>query len=299
MRITQAMISRNGTDAISAQRNRLAETQEQAATGLQLNRPSDDPVDYRKTLGLKNSLSQTERYLRGIQLAAPRLGTTENALADSAGLVLDAKVLSQSNTASQESRDILKGQVADIFDQVFDLANKRSPEGSYVFGGTAGDAPPFEQTGTFVSGSPTPVVTFVGDPSAISIDIDTGVSVEVTRNGEQAFQGPMDIFGVLGDLWTALDTGDITAMQTAQGDLEDMRAHLVLERSALGSQQRKAESFESRLEDQVVKLDTAISFIEDADSVEVYSDLVERETALQASLAVTARLISPSLLDFI
>jgi flagellar hook-associated protein 3 FlgL len=218
-------------------------------------------------------------------------------------VVLDAKVLSQSETSSQESRDILKGQVEDLFDQLVSLGNKRSPDGSYVFSGKAGDTPAFVVTGTFVSGSPPPTVTFTGDPSAVSIDIDDGVSVEVTRNGEQAFQGPVDIFGALGDLWSALDTTDSTtrnaAIQNAQGALEEARAHLVLERAALGSQQKKAESYEDRLEDQTVSLDTAISFLEDADSVEVFSELIEQETALQASLAVTSRLISPTLLDFI
>ncbi len=303
MRITQNMISRSGVDAIAAQRNRLAQTQERAATGLEINRPSDDPVDYQKTLGLKDSLSQTERFLRGIQLAGPRIGTTENALADSASLVLDARLLAQRDTSSPELREILKGQVEDIFDQLVGFGNKQSPEGGYIFSGVASETPAFTVTGSFVSGTPPPTVAFTGAAGALSIDVDRGISVKVTRDGEQAFQGPIDVFGALSELWTALDTADSTtrnaALQTSLGDLDQAREHLELERAELGSQQKKAESYEDRLEDQTVSLKAAISLLEDADSVEVFSDLIEQETALQASLAVTSRLLSPTLLDFI
>lgn len=303
MRVTQSIISRAGIDAITAQRNRLATTQERAVTGLQINRPSDDPVDYRKTLDLKDSLSQAERYLRGISLAGPRIATTENALSDSASIVLDARVVAQNATSSPDALELSKGQIEDLFEQLVNLGNRKSAEGAYVFSGVASDTPAFEVTGTFVSGSPAPTVSFTGDVRAVSIDVDDGVSVDVTRNGEQAFQGPVDVFAALTDLWTALDTADSgarnAALQNSLGDLDAAREHLVLERAALGNQQNKVESFEDRLEDQRVSITSAISVLESVDSVAVFSELVEQETALQASLAVTSRLISPTLLDFI
>ena len=40
-----------------------------------------------------------------------------------------------------------------------------------------------------------------------------------------------------------------------------------------------------------------VSFLEDADVFEVYTDLAAQETALQASLQVTSRLLQPTLLD--
>ena len=77
MRITQSMLARVGINQLSDQRNRLARTQEMAATGLRVNRPSDDPVDYRTILFLKDASSQTGRFLRSIDLARVRIRTTE------------------------------------------------------------------------------------------------------------------------------------------------------------------------------------------------------------------------------
>ena len=76
MRITQSMIYRGGLEQLNGQRTRLARVQEQAASGLRLNRPSDDPVDYQTVLRLRDSLSQTGRFLRTIDNARTRFGSS-------------------------------------------------------------------------------------------------------------------------------------------------------------------------------------------------------------------------------
>ena len=81
MRITQSMMSRMAMTQLGLQRGRLAQTQEQATTGRRLNRASDDPVDFRSALRLKDSLSQTGRYLRSIDLSRTRLRASEEAIA--------------------------------------------------------------------------------------------------------------------------------------------------------------------------------------------------------------------------
>ena len=86
------MIARVGITQLSDQRNRLARTQEMAATGLRVNRPSDDPVDYRTILFLKDSMSQTGRFMRSIDLARTRIRSTEEALAGAADAVNLARV---------------------------------------------------------------------------------------------------------------------------------------------------------------------------------------------------------------
>ena len=302
MRITQSMVSRMSLQQLTHQRGRLARTQEQAATGLRLNRPSDDPVDFRSALGLKDSLSQTGRYLRSIDLSRTRLHATEDAIADAAKVVDDAHTLAVqagNSTNGATARAALRVQVEQFFDEILDASNARAPGGGYVFSGVASDTVAFVQTGSFVSGSPPPTVAFAGDDSAVSVEIDEGVTIEVTRSGRGAFQGPVDVFAVLGQLWQGLDQNDTALINTAMGDLDRAFEHLNVERAHVGGAEAKANSFEQRLRSQEQELATQVSVLEDADAYQVYSDLAAQEAALQASLAVTARIQQPTLLDFL
>lgn len=302
MRVTQSMVSRMSMQQLALQRARLARTQEQAATGRRLNRPSDDPVDYRSALRLKDALGQTGRYLRSIDLARTRLDATEQAITDSTEIVAQAKALAiqaRNDTNGPEALANLRVQVEQLFDQLLDASNTRAAGGGYVFSGVAPDRPAFAQTGVFASGSPPPSVGFEGDDSAIAVEIDEGVTIEVTRSGAQVFQGSVDVFEVLGRLWQGMDQDDAGLLDGAIGDLDLAMRQLDVERGALGGAGAKADSFEQKLRGQEQTLTEQVSLLEDVDAYAVYSELVARETALQAALEATARIQLPTLLDFL
>jgi flagellar hook-associated protein 3 FlgL len=302
MRVTQSMVSRMSLEQLTKQRGRLAGVQEQAATGLRLNRPSDDPVDFRSALRLKDAFSQTGRYLRGIDLSKSRLRTSEEAIATGMDVFRDARsvaIQAANTTNGPSARAALRVQVEQLFDQLLDASNARAPGGGYVFSGVASDTVAFTQAGTFVSGSPPPTVAFGGAAGQVSVEIDEGVEIEITRSGTDVFQGSVDAFGVLGQLWQAIDQGNVGAMQTAIDDLDRAFEQLNVERAMIGGAEAKADAFEERLRGQQEVLATEVSVLEDADAYQVYSDLAAQEAALQASLAVTARMQQPTLLDFI
>jgi flagellar hook-associated protein 3 FlgL len=302
MRITQSMLSRMNMQQLSLQRGRLARTQEQAATGRRLNRPSDDPVDYRSTLGLKDAMSQTGRFLRSIDLSRTRLRATEEAIADTMDVVSEARALAVqggNTTNGPGARAALRVQVEQLFDQILDASNAKAPGGGYVFSGVASDVRAFERAGSFVSGSPPPTVSFEGDDRAVEVEIDEGVTIEVTRSGQDVFQGSVDLFEVMGRLWQGLDQNDTALIRTAMDDLDLASNQLILERSYVGGAESKADSFEERLSSEELDLTSQISLLEDADAYQVFSDLAIQEAALQASLEVTARMQQPTLLDFL
>ena len=194
--------------------------------------------------------------------------------------------------------DALKTQVAQLFDELVSNANVRAPGGGYVFSGLANHTESFTVTGDFGTGT-TPPVTFNGEGSAVEVEIDDGVLIEVTRDGQGAFQGATDAFAAIARLWTAIDTGDGAEIDNAHNEIESARDHLVLERTILGGSDKKADSFEDRLRLQEQNIASQVSFLEDADAFEVYSDLTAQEAALQAALQVNARLLQPTLLDYV
>jgi flagellar hook-associated protein 3 FlgL len=302
MRITQSIISRMGLVQLDFARNRLARTQEQAATGLRINRPSDDPVDYRTARSLRDAMSQTERFQRSIDLARTRLRTTENALTDSLDVLAEAKVAAlaaRNGTTGDTDRPARRQQVEALFEALVDHANSVAPGGGYVFAGTASDRPPFVQTGAFTPGGPAPVVAFQGQGSNLEVEIDEGLFIEVTLDGQRVFQGGVDVFATLGELWTAIDQDDDAGIDVALGDLDRAMQQLRVEQARIGNEERKADVREPRLALQIEELTAQLSFVEDADAFEVYSDLAAQEAALQASLQVTSRLLGPTLLEFL
>lgn len=302
MRVTQSMLSRMNMTQLSLQKGRLARTQEQAATGLRLNRPSDDPIDYRSALRLKDSLAQTGRYLRSIDLSRTRLRASEEAIAEATDVVSSARALAvQAGNGSNgpTARTALRIEVEQLFDRLLDAGNTRAAGGGYVFSGVASETVAFTQAGSFVSGSPPPTVTFGGDDSAVSVEIDEGVAIEVTRSGAQVFQGAVDVFSTLGALWQGIDQNDPVAIRSSLAGLETALDQLSVERSAIGGADAKADSFETLLRGQEQELTNQVSVLEDADAYQVYSDLAAQEAALRASLAVTARMQQPTLLDFL
>jgi flagellar hook-associated protein 3 FlgL len=131
------------------------------------------------------------------------------------------------------------------------------------------------------------------------VEIDEGVTIEVTRSGQDVFQGSVDLFEVMGRLWEGLDQNDSALIRTAMDDLDLAFDQLSLERSQVGGAEAKADSFEERLSSEELDLTSQISLLEDADAYQVFSDLAIQEAALQASLEVTARMQQPTLLDFL
>lgn len=302
MRITQSMISRMGLAQIDGARGRLAGTQEKAATGLQINRPSDDPGAYRGARDLRDAMSQTERFQRSIDLSRTRIRTTENAITDSLDALAEAKVAAlaaRSDTSGESGRAARLGQVEALFDSLLEQSNRAAPGGGFVFAGTTSDTAPFVRSGAFVSGGPPPVVSFVGEGSEIEVEVDEGVFIEVTLDGERVFQGDVDVFATVGGLWQAIDQDDGAGIDAAIGDLDRAMAQLRTEQSRIGNEERKADKREGRLALDLQELTSQLSRVEDADVFEVFSNLAAQEAALESSLQVTSRLLGPTLLQFL
>jgi len=313
MRITDSILYRTGVSDTQAQRQRLADVQEQASSGLRINRPSDDPVGVRAATLLKDGLALVEQYQRNLTRARARIGAVENALADSTDLVAKAKELAlqgRTDTSGSEARALLATEVERLHEQLLSNANRRVG-GAYIFAGYASDTQPFTASGPFQEGVvPGPDVGFGASASEVSVPIDDGVEVQVTLDGRRVFQGDgdgdgspdagrVDLFGMVRDLRDALLQGDTAGLDQVIGDAEVAINQLQRERTRIGAADAKADLWEDRLAEQDVELRRQLSLVEDADSIEVFSELVKREAALQASLESTARLLQPSLLDFL
>ena len=313
MRVTQSMIARSALADVNRARLRLARTQEQAASGLRINRPSDDPVGTSAAMLLEAGIDATEQLRRNVSQARARLSAGESALAGATDLLLRAKELAlQGSNGTQDaaSRLILSAEIEDLHEALLAEANTRS-SGGYVFAGFASDTVPFVASGPFVASPPSsPTVSFAGDPNEVQVQIDDVVRASVTANGQRVFMGDADgdnvvdagkedLFQLLADLRDGLATDNLTQIQAALPRLDAAIDQLSLERTRFGGALNQLDRAEERLADRKVDLQTRLSETQDADAIQVFSDLSNQEVALQASLQATTRIIQPTLLDFL
>jgi flagellar hook-associated protein 3 FlgL len=311
MRITNSILYRTALSDVALQRRRLARTQEQVTSGLRINRLADDPVGVRAATLLKAGLEATDQFARNISRARVRVRAGETALAESNEILIRARELAlqaRNGTNDATALAALAEEVEQLHAQLVSVANSQAG-GSHLFAGYAGDAAPFT-AGPFPSGPGAPAVTWSGDPRAVRVEIDEGVSVEATLDGRRVFLGDgdgdgspdagrEDLFDALGDLRDAMLTVDRSAIGAALGRLEVAQGQIGLERAALGAVDAELDRFDERIAQRSVDLELRLSDVQDADSAEVFSDLVSQEFALQASLSASARIIQPTLLDFL
>jgi len=306
------MLQRQMLADVDRTRLRLARVQEQASTGLRINRPSDDPVGAGEAASLRARLDSTAQMRRNLGQADVRLRATEASLGEVNDVLLRARELAiqgANDTLDAAGRAQIAAEVEGLHARLMSAGNARAG-GAYLFAGRASDAPPFVASGPFVNGSPAPTVAFVGDPSEVEVEIDEAARIASTLDGQRVFQGDgdgdgspdvgkEDLFTVLGDLHDALMANDRNAVAAVSDRIESGQGQISEELSRVGSRTARLDAQRANLDRREEALTTRLSDVQDADSIRVLSDLVREQTALQAALEATARVIQPSLLDFL
>ncbi|RIK98942.1 MAG: flagellar hook-associated protein 3 [Proteobacteria bacterium] len=312
LRITNSMLVRTALDGIARQRARLATTQEQASTGLRVNRPSDDPASASRAAQLRAETAANAQYRRNVAQADGRLVALEQSLRTAQGVVVRARELAiqgASGGLDADARRLLAVEVETLFDEMLAAANGRHA-GAWIFAGTASDAPAFSRSGPFASGSPPPMVGFDGDSTEIEMAIDEDRRAITSFDGRRVFQGDADgngapdagredAFAALGELWRALDANDQAAVTATLDRLDRTQLQLELALARVGAIGNQLAGAEDALGLEALSLKRTLSDAEDADTEQVFSNLVAHQTALQASLESAVRAIQPSLFDFL
>jgi len=110
---------------------------------------------------------------------------------------------------------------------------------------------------------------------------------------------PARLFGTLEALAESLRTDDTDGIRDAIGELEGLEQHILEIEMEVGSKQNMLEWMEGRLTDRNYSLNENLSRVRDADVIEVASSLTQAQTAYQASLMVSSKLLQTNLFQFL
>lgn len=297
--------------------NRLFDLRQQAATGKQMNRPSDNPAGIRPVLSYRVQIQSADRTLDQMSMARGEMQVLDSSLGHVENVMATAKetgISAMSGAANEEDRATYAGRISQLFDEIFQAANTQS-SGKYLYAGYEENTPPFTLNEDYdpalydPDDSDTWAVEYHGDANVKTVEIGTDKQIETALTGCRLFCGDadndghadadgLDLFSMLKDFETAIRNNDRDAMDEGLEKLEQGADQVRRLRGRMGNNAWRIERAGEHLSEASIEFQKIISSYEDADVLDVFSKLVQQETAFEAALNVTTRIARLSILDF-
>lgn len=288
MRITQSMLSNNMLRNLSTSYNKMGKIQEQVLSGKKVNRPSDDPVVVMKGMGYRIQVDKVAQYQRNLGEVHSRLDSADDSL-DTVGKAL-GRASELANKAANdvltlEDREKIQSELKQIREQIQDMANTKVGD-KYIFSGTKTSTPLYN------NGYPTAPIP-AGFTNSVEIEVFDGVSLEVNTKAAKLFS---DIDKVFDDMANATDHAGYSTAMTA---IDAQLGEVLTARADIGARQNRAEMMENRLSAHEGIAKKQMSDNEDVNQAEAITEMITQESIHRAALSVGARIIQPSLVDFL
>lgn len=304
-RITQRTVSTTMLQGLQANLGKMQKVQEQLSTGKQVSRPSDSPVKTVEALHFRSTIRRTEQYVRNAEDGLARLGAADAAL--STGLDMTRRVreltLDGMNDAnSAQGRAAIAREITTLRDGLLGVANTRYLDRP-LFAGNSVGLEAFDRTsGSYVGEPASPTDASVGQ---VLRSIGPGTQVPVNVVGPAAFgeNGRDDqLFTVLTELAAALQDPSAALhprLQEGLVHLDSAIDRMVATLGQIGARYNRVENVKATAEKDLVGLAGSLAEVEDIDLPKTIVELQMQEVAYKAALGATARVIQPSLLDFL
>lgn len=317
MRVTNKMLSNSFLSDMRANMENLQTLQQQMTSGKEIRRPSDDPAKVARAMQLHTDINANKQFNNNISDTVNWLDTTDTALGQAGNVLQKVRELlvSAGNAAyGSNERKSIKDEINQRVDEFAQILNT-SFDGKYIFGGSRGTTKPMS---TSVDGSKNTILDYNNATtpqeldkinSRLYVEISPGVTMDYNITGGDLTQftnensQSKDLRQILGNIVSHLDSTDPT--QTAEltkGDLQDMTdaiSNLLKKRAEVGAKQNRMDSAKEKNEDESYNLTAILSRTEDIDITQKTMEYATMQTVYMASLQTSAKVIQPSLLDYL
>ena len=308
MRVTDSYRIRTVIENLNASRDRMNTLQQQLATAKKINVPSDDSTGTTKAMRLKTVLEGNQQYDKNIDDGLGFLTATEDALNDFYGILLDVKdlALKGANDSTSDREDLAK-QLDLILKNLLEVANTKFG-GKYLFGGTETKSQPFTLDENVLNQNlDSEVVTYRGDSKTFKRQINEHTAIDINLPGSKVFdmssEGGINIFQEIYELRNNFKDSplkiDRQKMDQSLDNLDKSMDQLLNAFLNIGTRKQISNFNKTRFESQNITLKERLSNIEDTDFGTAFIQFKAEENALNSALSAGARVISPSLLDFL
>lgn len=243
----------------------------------------------------RSELSAGEQYAKNVDSALSWLEYTDTVLDQFGSILQRARQLAvqgANDSNPNTALDSIASEIDQLFEQLINVGNSNF-NGKYIFNGEMTDIAPYSDTAPMNDDT---------DTGAIRYEIGVGVLIQINITGNDVFGSSAETdnaFRVLSQLSNALRAGDTAQVSQLIGAIDTRMDKLLEQRANLGAKYNRLELAANRLSDTEINVQKLLAKTEDADMAEVITLLKMQENVYQASLAAGARLITPSLVNFL
>ncbi|TFB60525.1 flagellar hook-associated protein FlgL [Cryobacterium sp. Sr3] len=292
-RVTSQTQMRSAQTNLQANLARMAQLQEQATTLKAIARPSDDPARAADSLTVRTEQRAVTQYARNADNGDGWLTTASMALAEATNLLNQVRDLTvqgaNDGALSPAAKEAIAARLDGLTQNLLAQANA-DYLGRSVFAGNSDAGLAFRDDPDF---------TFTGTATA-SVDrrIGADTTVRVDADGAAIFgTATNSIFALIGTIADDLRTGTNVGAHLTAIDLA-MKTVLTAQ-TDVGVRQAQIQKAGEALVQHKGNLEAQRAGIEDVDLGQAILDLKLQEVTYQAALSVTARVLQPTLMDFL
>lgn len=316
MRVTNKMLSKSFLRDMNTNLKNLQILQSQMTSGKEIQKPSDNPAKVARAMQLSSSINANKQYNDNIKETINFLDTTDTALGQAGDVLKKVRELlvSAGNAAyGSDERKSIKDEINQRIGEFAQILNT-SFDGKYIFGGTRGGTKPVITTATAKGDNVLAYNTAIAGSTETNelnkinqkklVEISPGVTMDYNVSVPEVVEfGGKDIRQIFSNIMSHLESEDDADTQAlSDSDLQDITDalnNLLKKRSEVGAKQNRMESAKSKNEDETYNLTSILSKTEDIDITEKTMEYATLQTVYLASLQTSARVLQPTLLDYL
>lgn len=299
MRITNSITTQKALRTMQQGQRDIARASDRVTTGLRFSRASEDPNAAGQVMRTSGSLRALEQYRRNVDAATARTSAEESVLDQVTGVLtraLEIGVAQGTGTANAETRRVAKAEVDQLLRFTVGLGNTRYAD-AFLFGGAQAAVAPF----TIEDADPAALDFTTTSPTGeIRVEIAAGQLLSTTHDGTQVFGttsgGPL---AALRDLSAALGANDETAIRESLSGVRTAFDDTQTLIGDVGARMNQLEVTGANLNALEITLTTFRSDLHEIDFEEAVTELVGRQTAFQAAMLATSKVMGMNLTDYV
>ncbi|MBK5485371.1 flagellar hook-associated protein FlgL [Peribacillus sp. TH16] len=291
MRVTQSMLTNNMLSNLSRSYEKMGKLQEQVSSQKKFSKPSDNPVAAMMGMGYRINLNQIQQYTSNISEATNWIDSTDDAISEAVSVlqrIRELTVQGSNGTYDGEQFESVSEEIKQLKEHLVSIGDTQIG-GKYIFNGQNTNVKPSsvkDGDGNILYGT-----------GAINLEVFSGITIQINTDGSKLFGDALAIGGSIDQTIDALENGG-DASSTLEGIDETINTFLAMQ-AQVGARQNRIELMTDRLKQQEVFATEILSKNEDVDIEKAIMDLTTQESIHSAALSVGARIIQPSLLDFL
>ncbi len=320
MRVTNNMLINNMVYNLNQNLRTLEKLQYQKATGKKFRVPSDNPIGASKSLKFHTDISKLEQYKRNAEDAMSWMTDTEAALGEIGEVLKRAYELSidVANGTKKAPEDLqkVKEEIDQLREHLIQIGNT-TYAGRHIFSGYKTDKPLLDEDGTYnIELREDEIFEYsVGISEMVKVNTLGGKvfgKIGLDGNGKPIFNGEPDyasninekempyLIAVFDTLSEELNSGtDPEVIQESIGRLQNCHEQILTVRAEVGAKMNRLEMTEKKIDIQIENVNELLSLNEDVDMAEISMHIAMAENVYISSLMTGAKIIQPTLVQFL